>query len=82
MNLVEADMSSFELLASACAEQEGVSEGDLEALLSLQLPTTKLGKCLNACMGENAGIVSEARNCSVFIKFHYFNCCKCFYLCW
>lgn len=66
MKRINADTSSYELIASKCAVQEGASESDLNALLAFEMPTTKLGKCMNACIGEKTGIVSKATEMNNF----------------
>lgn len=41
-----------------CKEKEGASDKDLKELINDVLPTTKEGKCLNACVMELVGIVN------------------------
>lgn len=55
-------MNPYDLLAADCATQEGATDADINAALAMELPTTKGGKCLNACIGEKTGIVSTTLN--------------------
>lgn len=41
-----------------CAKKEGGSSDDVNNILAEKDPTTKGGKCTQACMGETIGIVS------------------------
>lgn len=36
----------------------GASSADIEVIMSQQAPITHAGKCIGACVGEEAGIVS------------------------
>lgn len=53
-----AEIGPYDLLAAECAAQEGASDDDIKAALAMEMPTSRLGKCLNACIGEKTGIVS------------------------
>lgn len=59
IELSKAEMNPYDLLASECAAQEGASDADIKAALAMEMPNTTPGKCLNACIGEKTGIVSN-----------------------
>lgn len=40
-----------------CASKEGASEADILELISFEVPTTRSGQCLNACVMETVGLV-------------------------
>lgn len=42
-----------------CAKTEGASADDVNTVRNRQLPTTRGGKCLHACVGETVGLVSS-----------------------
>lgn len=48
-------------IAKECAAKEGATDADIQAAMSFKLPTTKSGKCLNACVGEQIKVVSDIR---------------------
>lgn len=52
------EMKMIEQLVMTCMAKEGANEGDLAKMMEFELPTTKAGQCLNACMMEMSGIVS------------------------
>lgn len=54
-----AGLTPYEILTSECAAQESASDNDIKAALAFEMPTTKSGKCLEACIGEKTGVVSH-----------------------
>lgn len=60
IELTRAEINAYDMLVSDCAAQEGATDAEIKAALAMELPTTKPGKCLNACIGEKTGIVSTA----------------------
>lgn len=46
-------------MAAECKEKTGASDAELEEMIDKNLPTTQPGKCLNACMMDQFGIVSS-----------------------
>lgn len=59
VELTNAELTSEEqTFISECAAQEGATDADVEAVLTMEIPTTKAEKCLNACIGEKTGVVS------------------------
>lgn len=48
----------FETLVKTCATKESASDSDIGELLKRDIPTTRNGQCLNACILESTGIVS------------------------
>lgn len=57
--LTNADpLDPYETLAAECAAHEGATDDDIKQALALEMPSTKAGKCLNACIGETTGVVS------------------------
>lgn len=49
-------------MAADCKEKEGASDDDVDGMVNKAIPTTKPGKCLNACMMDQFGVVR--RYCS------------------
>lgn len=54
----EKRLEMFKILVNDCAGKEGASSADIEVIMSQQAPITHAGKCIGACVGEEAGIVS------------------------
>lgn len=48
-------------LMAECKAKESGTDADVNALLDHQIPTTKSGKCLAACLGETTGIVKDGK---------------------
>lgn len=46
-------------MASTCKESEGASDDEVDEMINKTEPTTMTGKCLNACMMEQFGVVSH-----------------------
>lgn len=44
-------------LIADCGKKEEVSEADVAAIMDRQLPSTRAGKCMHACMLETLGLV-------------------------
>lgn len=42
----------FEKMVVNCANKEGASEADIDAILAHTEPSTYEGKCIGACMGS------------------------------
>lgn len=45
--------------ANMCRSKVGATDADLQEVLAKNKPTTQTGKCLNKCLFETFGIVSE-----------------------
>lgn len=58
--MTNAESAPYDILATECAAHEGATDADIKSVLAMELPTTKGGKCLNACIGETTGIVSTS----------------------
>lgn len=56
-------MEDFAKLAENCVAQEGAESEDLEILLTRQLPSSRAGACIPACLFETLGIVSQTTFC-------------------
>lgn len=54
----EQRIDAFKKMANDCAITEGATNDDLAEIFARQIPTTKSGKCIAACLGETIGIVS------------------------
>lgn len=52
-------MEEFLKLAEICVAQEGAEMEDLSILMTQNIPTSKAGACIPACLFESLGIVSE-----------------------
>lgn len=50
-------------LAESCIEKVKPSEDDIKRMVKMDLPTTKEGKCLSACLMEQFQIVRIKRRC-------------------
>lgn len=57
VKLTNAEKYSYELVVSECAAQEGATDIDKE-MIGMEIPTTKVGKCLHACIFDKLGLVS------------------------
>lgn len=44
-------------LIADCGAKEEVAESDVAAVMERQLPSTRAGKCMHACMIETLGLV-------------------------
>lgn len=47
-------------MVNGCAKKEGGSSDDVNDILAKKLPSTRGGKCTQACLGETVGIVSSS----------------------
>lgn len=65
------ELKIMEAIVMNCMGNEGASESDLAELMGYNLPSTKSGQCLNACMMESLGVVRKHRNCNCFVMFNY-----------
>lgn len=55
----EEGKAMFLEILNNCKTAEGASEDDAMGIMLHGIPTTKEGKCLNACVMEKTGIVCE-----------------------
>lgn len=44
-------------MAAECKEKEGATDADMDGMIAKEIPTSKTGKCLNACMMDQFGVV-------------------------
>lgn len=61
MTSSDESMEDFMKLAENCVAQEGAEDEDLQLLLTREIPTSKAGACILACLFETLGIVSKIR---------------------
>lgn len=47
-------------MAAECKEKEGASDAEVDDMIDKKMPTTQPGKCLNACMMDQFGIVRSS----------------------
>lgn len=52
-------MAMYKKLATECAAKEGSSKADVDEAIAKQSPSTHLGKCIHACIGETTGSVCK-----------------------
>lgn len=50
-------MDKYMNIAKECAAKEGASDADIQSAMSFKMPTTKSGKCLAACVGEQMKVI-------------------------
>lgn len=60
----------FQQMAKDCGKQEGASDDDINGMLALKPTNTRASKCVQACLAEGPGIVSQFS----FSKWHGINC--------
>lgn len=46
-------------MAKLCAEKEGGTQSDIDDAIENKVPTTHVGKCMLACIGEMSDVVSN-----------------------
>lgn len=49
----------FQQMAKDCGKQEGASDDDINGMLALKPTNTRASKCVQACLAEGPGIVSQ-----------------------
>lgn len=58
--LVEDEVSNWlDQITQECAVEEGATQSDIDEALAFELPSTQVGRCFHACLGEKSGIVSS-----------------------
>lgn len=57
-------------MAADCKEKEGASDEDVDLMVNKGIPTNKPGKCLNACMMDQFGVVRSGVHSKYAFFFH------------
>lgn len=53
----EERVAAFVQIVKECATKEGASDADVDELLSHKSPSSRGGKCIQACFTEKVGFV-------------------------
>lgn len=48
-------------MAKTCQEQEKSTEADFKQMMQHELPTSRTGKCMHACMMESIGLIADGK---------------------
>lgn len=54
----EEQQKLFEQLVNKCASKEKATSEDVAVMINREMPTTRAGQCLHACLMETIGLVN------------------------
>lgn len=62
----------FTSMTTSCGKQEGASEEDVAGIIGLKPTNSHGSKCIQACLGEGAGVVSNFGSTNTSLPFFVF----------